>query len=103
VRPVDGIREPLMRFDGRALIYAILLEVALTVAAAFGGPHGVLGGIPWALQLPGILFITLGKGEAGFLWRVGGMFVIQVVVWYSIFAFARRLRRGRLELSEEAG
>jgi len=35
--------------------------------------------------------------------RVGGMFVIQVVVWYSIFAFARRLRRGRLELSEEAG
>ena len=92
-----------MRLDGRALIYAIVLEVALTVLAAFGGPHGVLGGIPWTLQLPGILFIMLGTGESGFFWRVGGMFVVQVVVWYAIFSFARRLRRRRLKFSEEAG
>ena len=54
-----------MRFDGRALAYAIVLEIVLTVVAAFGGPHGVLGAIPWTLQLPGIFFIAFGKGEAG--------------------------------------
>ena len=88
------------RVDGRALIYAILLEVALMILAAFGGPHGELGAIPWALQLPGILLIMFGKGEAGFLWLVGGIFVIQVTVWYFIFAFARRWRRSRLEFSK---
>jgi hypothetical protein len=91
-----------MRFDGRALIYAIVLEVALTVLAAFGGPHGQLGAVPWMLQLPGILVIMFGKGESGFVVRVATMFVVQVVIWYSIFAFARRLRRRRLELSREA-
>jgi hypothetical protein len=92
-----------MRVDGRALAYAIVLETVLTVVAAFGGPHGVLGAIPWTLQLPGILFIMFGKGEAGFFWRVGGMFVVQVVVWYAIFAFARQLRRKRLAFSGEPG
>jgi len=89
-----------MRFDGRALAYAIVLEIVLTVVAAFGGPHGVLGAIPWTLQLPGIFFIAFGKGEAGFFWRVGGMFVVQVVVWYAIFSFARRWRRRRLAVPE---
>jgi hypothetical protein len=92
-----------MRVDGRALAYAVVLEIVLTVVAAFGGPHGVLGAVPWTLQLPGILFIMFGKGEAGFFWRVGGMFVVQVVVWYAIFAFARRLRRNRLAFSGQSG
>jgi hypothetical protein len=74
--------------------------MALIVLAAFGGPHGSLGAVPWALQLPGILFILFGKGEAGFLWRVAGIFLVQVIVWYLIFAFARRWRRGRLDLSK---
>ena len=89
-----------MRFDGRALIYAIVLEIALIVLAAFGGPHGELGAVPWALQLPGILLIMIGKGDAGFIWRVAGIFVVQVTVWYFIFAFARRWRRSRLEFSK---
>jgi hypothetical protein len=92
-----------MRFDGRALASAIVFEIVLTVVAAFGGPHGVLGAIPWTLQLPGILFIMFGKGEAGFFWRVGGMFVVQVIVWYAIFSFARRWRRRRLAVSGEVG
>jgi hypothetical protein len=89
-----------MRFDGRALVYAIVLEIALTVLAAFGGPHGDLGGVPWVLQLPGILLVLFGKDDRGFLWRVGGMFLVQVVVWYLIFALMRRWRRGRLDLSK---
>jgi len=89
-----------MRFDGRAFAYAIVLEIVLTVVAAFGGPHGVLGAIPWTLQLPGIFFIAFGKGEAGFFWRVGGMFVVQVVVWYAIFSFGRRWWRRRLAVPE---
>jgi hypothetical protein len=92
-----------MRVDGRALAYAVVLEIVLTVVAAFGGPHGVLGAVPWTLQLPGILFIMFGKGEAGFFWRVGGMFVVQVVVWYGIFSFVRSWRRRRLVVSPEPG
>ena len=88
------------RVDAHALMYAILLEIALIVLAAFGGPHGQLGAIPWTLQLPGILLIMFGKGEAGFLWRVAGIFVIQVTVWYFILAFVRRWRRSRLEFSK---
>jgi hypothetical protein len=89
-----------MRFDGRALGSAIVLEIALIVLAAFGGPHGQLGAVPWMLQLPGILLIMFGKGEAGFLWRVVGIFIVQVTVWYFIFALTRRWRRSRLELSK---
>jgi hypothetical protein len=92
-----------MRFDGRAFVYAIVLEIALTVLSAFGGPHGDLGAIPWTLQLPGILLIMIGKGNSLFFWRVGGMFVVQVVVWYAIFSFARRWRRRRWAESPDAG
>jgi hypothetical protein len=52
--------------DWRALGYAVLIELALLVVAAFGGPHGELGGLPWILQLPGIVFVLYPPGGAFF-------------------------------------
>lgn len=84
---------PTWRFDAFALLMAIVVEALLLVAAAYGGPHGVLGAWPWALQMPGIFVIFSVPGEAGFLWRVAAGATIQVVVWYLLFAFVRRRRR----------
>ena len=69
-----------MRNDFVALAIAIALEAVLLVLAVFGGPHGALGGAPWALQLPGILLVFFIPGEGGFL-------------WYALIAFVRRHRR----------
>lgn len=82
-----------MRADGRALAYAVAIESALATAAVFGGPHGALGAVPWILNLPGILVIFGIGSERYFLGRVGLAVAIQVVLWYVIFAFARRRHR----------
>lgn len=83
-----------MHVDRRALVYAIGLEAVLAGLAAFGGPHGTLGAWPWTLQLPGILLVFFGGGEAHFAWRVAGMLLIQIALWYGIFAVGRHRRRG---------
>jgi hypothetical protein len=82
-----------MRPDWPALGWAILIEGLLTGLAAFGGPHGALGGAPWVLQLPGILLVLFVPGSGGFVWRVAGMVVVQVVLWYGFIAALRRRRR----------
>lgn len=82
------------RFDGRAFGAAVALEAALVVLAAFGGPHGALGAVPWMLQLLGILLVIAVPGDAGFPWRVAGMALIQISLWYAAIASWRR-RRGR--------
>jgi hypothetical protein len=82
------------RFDLVALIMAILVEAGLTVAAAFGGPHGVLGGWPWLMQLPGILLIWFSGGESVALLVSIGI-AVQLTLWYLLFAFALRRYRTR--------
>ena len=82
-------------FDRGALGYAVGLEVVLAGLAAFGGPHGTLGALPWTLQLPGILLVFFVPGNEHFLWRVVGMFLIQCAMWYGILAVGRRRRRSR--------
>jgi hypothetical protein len=82
-----------MRPDWPALGWAILIEGLLAGLAAFGGPHGALGGAPWVLQLPGILLVLFVPGSGGFAWRVAGMVFVQVVLWYGLMAALRRRRR----------
>lgn len=78
------------KLDRRALVLAIVVEGVLGALAAFGGPHGALGALPWTLQLPGILLVFFGGGEAWFWWRVAGMILIQVALWYAVIAVLRR-------------
>jgi hypothetical protein len=81
--------------DRRALGYAILIEASLLALAAFGGPHGQFGGLPWALQLPGILLVLYPPGGTLFLLRVAMAAVLQVGLWYLILSrFRRRRVRG---------
>jgi hypothetical protein len=82
-----------LRADGRALVYAVVVEGALATAAVFGGPHGALGAVPWILNLPGILVIFGISSERFFLGRVALAVAIQVVLWYFVFALPRRRRR----------
>jgi hypothetical protein len=82
-----------MRPDWPALGWAILIEGLLTGLATFGGPHGALGGAPWVLQLPGILLVLFVPGSGGFVWRVAGMVIVQVVLWYGFITALRRRRR----------
>jgi hypothetical protein len=85
-----------MRFDWRALALAVVLEVMLLVLAAFGGPHGVLGGWPWMLQFPGILLVYAVPGDSLFLWRVVAGTLLQVALWYAFISLVRR-RRSRTD------
>lgn len=80
------------RFDGIALTLAIAVEAVLAVAAVFGGPHGALGGLPWALQLPGILIVYAIPGNELFFVRVAAALLCQVALWYLVIS---RFRRGR--------
>ncbi len=82
-----------LRVDGMALVYALGVEGALFTAAIFGGPHGALGGIPWLLNLPGILVIFGIPTERFFLGRVALAVAVQVAVWYFVFALVRQRRR----------
>ena len=78
----------------KLLAAAVAIEAVLACLAAFGGPHGALGGWPWMLQLPGILVVLVVPGDGGFAWRVAAMIVVQIGVWYAICALvARRVRR----------
>lgn len=85
-----------MRFDRKALVYAIGFEAVLAGLAAFGGPHGALGAWPWTLQMPGILLLFFVGGEGHIPLRVGSMVLIQCAVWYGVFSFARSFRRRRM-------
>jgi len=77
--------------DWKALLYAVAIEAVLLVLAAFGGPHGELGGIPWILQLPGILFVLYPPGGGYFVARVAAAALLQTGLWYLVL----RLIRGR--------
>jgi hypothetical protein len=70
---------------------AILIETALLVLAAFGGPHGELGAVPWILQLPGILMVLYPPGGAYFAVRVGLAALLQTGLWYLVLSGVRRL------------
>ena len=73
---------------------AVVIEALLVVAAAFGGPHGTLGGWPWALQLPGILAVLYPPGGGHFILRVGVMAVVQTLIWFLVLrTLTRRLRQ----------
>jgi len=74
---------------------AVVIEAALVVTAAFGGPHGALGGWPWLLQLPGILLVLYPPGGEHFILRVGVMALVQVSIWYVLLTTARRAWRVR--------
>ena len=71
---------------------AILIEAVLVVLAAFGGPHGALGGWPWFLQLPGILIVLYPPGGDYFALRVVVGAMVQAGIW---FALLRALLRRR--------
>jgi hypothetical protein len=44
------------------------------------------------LQLPGILLVFFIPGREHFLWRVGGMVLIQSILWYGVMAVGLRWR-----------
>ena len=54
-----------------------------------------LGAWPWTLQLPGILLVLFVSGETHFWWRVAGMLLIQLALWYGTFALVGRMRPTR--------
>jgi hypothetical protein len=81
-----------MRLDTRALGAAVVVEAVLAALALHGGPHGSLGAWPWTLQLPGILLVLFVSGQTHFWWRVAGMLLIQLALWYGIFVLLRRTR-----------
>jgi hypothetical protein len=87
----------LVPLDRRALAYALGLEAGLAGLAALGGPHGTLGAWPWTLQLPGILLVFFIPGREHFLWRVGGMVLIQSILWYAVMVVGRRWWRSRVK------
>ena len=74
---------------------AVVIEAVLVVAAAFGGPHGTLGGWPWAMQIPGILLVLYPPGGELFLLRVGAMAVVQTFIWFVVIRSIRRAWRRR--------
>lgn len=79
----------------RRLLLAVAISAALAMSAAFGGPHGPLGVLPWLLNLPGILLVVAVSSDA-LLWvRVGAALLLQVAVWYAVLGWwsARRRRR----------
>ena len=80
----------------RRLLLAVVISAALAMSAAFGGPHGPLGVVPWLLNLPGILLVVAVSSDALVWVRVGAGFLLQVAVWYAVLRWwsARRLRRG---------
>jgi hypothetical protein len=82
-----------VRLDRPALGYAIALEAILAGLAALGGPHGTLGAWPWMLQLPGILLVLFGGGNAPVALRVTGMLLIQCALWFGVIALGRHLHR----------
>jgi hypothetical protein len=84
-----------MTLDWRALGYSIVIEAGLLILAAFGGPHGQLGAVPWMLQLPGILFVFFIAGERYFVLRVVGGAIVQVALWYVALSQLRRWRARR--------
>jgi hypothetical protein len=78
--------------DWRALSYALIVEAVLLALAAFGGPHGALGAIPWTLQLPGILLVLYPPGGVHFAARVAAGALLQVGLWYLALRWVQRRR-----------
>lgn len=88
------------RVDLPALGIAFVVESLLLVAAAFGGPHGTLGALPWMLQLPGIVLVLWPPGGAHFPLRVALLLLVQLALWYLVVAAIRR-RRHRARLARQ--
>ncbi|MFN0098542.1 MAG: hypothetical protein ACKVS7_07700 [Gemmatimonadaceae bacterium] len=82
----------------RLLLGAIAISVLLAGTAAFGGPHGVLGGVPWLLNLPGILLVVAVPSDAYITARVGLALCVQVALWYALLRWwrGRAARRGTM-------
>ena len=80
----------MVELEGSRGAYHLTRTAAL---ALHGGPHSSLGAWPWSLQLPGILLVLFVSGETHFWWRVGGMLLVQISVWYAFITLVRR--RGR--------
>jgi hypothetical protein len=83
--------------DWRALAYAILIEAALLVLAALGGPHGELGAVPWILQLPAIVLVLYPPGGTYFVARVFAAALLQVCLWYLALRLVRRRKARKAE------
>jgi hypothetical protein len=79
----------------KTLGFAIALELILAVLAAFGGPHGALGGWPWILQMPGMLLILAVPGDQLIVPRMVAAIVIQTLLWYFVIDWIWRKRAQR--------
>ena len=79
--------------DWRALAVAVLVEGALLALAAFGGPHGELGALPWIFQLPAIAFVLYPPGGEYFGVRVAAGALLQTALWYLLIRGLRRRAR----------
>jgi hypothetical protein len=79
--------------DLKLAVLAVVLEAALVVLAAFGGPHGALGGWPWILQLPGIILVVYPPGGDYFALRVVVGAMVQAGLWFALLRLTIRWRR----------
>ena len=82
-----------MKIDWPALGYAALVETVLAGFAAFGGPHGYLGMLPWLLQFPGALLVFFGPRIDNPALLLVSVFLVQLALWYGIFSAWRAVRR----------
>jgi len=92
---------PLRKIRYRRLLVAVLTTGALAASAAFGGPHGSLGVVPWLLNLPGILLVVAVPSDAFVPVRLAAGLLVQVVVWYSVLSWWSS--RGRAAARSDGG